>query len=106
MTVTTVRVTGHGADTTPVEANFTQQTNAGKFLGPFAGTAHQIRHRADTEGGNSGGPIERVSDTGSDTAIAIGIHTNAGCDVGDNTGNSGTAFTNPDLWQAIKDFKG
>jgi len=100
-----VRVTGYGLDQSPPERNLTQQTNAGKFLGKVSTNPHQIRHRADTEGGNSGGPIEQVSSAGANTGIAIGIHTNAGCDKGDSTGNSGTAFTHPKLFQAIKDFK-
>ena len=105
MKVKKARVTGYGLDDTPKQANLTQQTNAGNFLGPESGNPHQIKHRADTEGGNSGGPIQVVTDAGADTDITVGIHTNAGCNSGSSSGNSGTAFTHPKLWEAIKTFK-
>lgn len=68
---TTLRVTGHGADTTPRTLNFVQQTDTGRLVQIGASF---LRYRVDTMGGNSGSPVMIAS-----TQRAIGVHTHGGC---------------------------
>ncbi len=93
----TLRVTGHGYDSTPATWNFIQQTATGPWtgLGPSS-----IDHQADTQGGNSGSPIILVS-----TGGAIGIHTHGGC--GDTSGsNHGTRIGQSSLQAALASPRG
>ncbi len=89
----TVRVTGHGVDTSPLAHNTVQQTNTGPHHGVVATS---IRHQVDTTGGSSGSPVIRES-----TGEVIGIHTNAGCDPAPTSYNSGTAITQAGLQNAL-----
>jgi len=92
-----IRVTGHGVTSAPVDPtwNLAQKTHAGPYVS-HSGTT--IRYEADTTGGNSGGPV--IDET---TGMAIGIHTNAGCNSG---GNQGTAIQNSFLQNAIDNPQG
>jgi hypothetical protein len=88
----TLRVTGHGSDSTPPTWNFVQQTSTGPWTGLGSGS---IDHQADTQGGNSGSPIIRES-----TGVAIGVHTHGGC--GPTSGsNHGTRIGQASLQQAL-----
>jgi V8-like Glu-specific endopeptidase len=96
-----VRVTGHGVDNGT--ANQTQQTHSGEFLGVTVEGVNDafMEYTADTEGGNSGSPVFDAGGGG----VAVGIHTNAGCNP-PNQGNTGTSFRNARLWQTINQFTG
>jgi V8-like Glu-specific endopeptidase len=85
-----IRVTGFGFDFGAASA--TNQTHAGPFV-EIAGNI--VRHRADTEPGNSGSPMARTSD-----GRAIAIHTDGFCSPTGGA-NEGTALTNPALVAAI-----
>lgn len=102
-----VRVTGYGYDDTPPgdgnngenSDNFTLQTDSGAFLGEedvndprthLWGTI--IKYTADTMGGNSGGPVERV--LASYNKVSMGIHTEGKCDEPGYLYNWGTGFDN------------
>jgi hypothetical protein len=74
-----ITITGYGVDVGT--ANQTNQTHTGPFAG-FVGDT--LRYHTDTEGGNSGSPIFSDFD-----GAAIGIHTNAGCNVDDTGDNAG-----------------
>lgn len=88
----TIRVTGYGADSTPPEWNYTQQTHTGTYES-FADST--LQYRVDTEGGNSGSAV--VND---DNGLAIGIHTHAGCLISGGA-NQGTAISNANLQSAL-----
>ena len=90
---TTLRIVGYGVDTGV--ANQTQQENSGP-LTQITGTT--LKYRVDTEGGNSGSAVTTAGDD-----VVIGIHTNAGCNVGGGS-NSGTAITLPSLQSALQTF--
>ncbi|MFZ9915736.1 MAG: trypsin-like peptidase domain-containing protein, partial [Phycisphaerales bacterium] len=85
-----IRVTGFGFDFGT--ANSTNQTHAGPFV-DIAGNI--VRHRADTEPGNSGSPMARTTD-----GRAIAIHTDGFCTPSGGA-NEGTSLTNPGLVAAI-----
>lgn len=104
-----VRLTGYGLDNTPPgstgswNANSqTEQTDSGSFLKEdVEGPSDVIlEYTVDTTGGNSGSAV--MSTTNS---VAIGIHTNAGCNPPDD-GNTGTGFENNNLENAIQTFPG
>jgi len=80
-TNTSLRVTGHGTDTSPKSYNGTQQTSTGPYSGR---SGNRLLYKVDTMGGNSGSPVMITS-----TGRAIGVHTHGGCT---STGgaNSGT----------------
>lgn len=85
----TIRITGCGSDTG--SDNFTLQTHSGPYV-TENGSEPEMWHeyQVDTTGGNSGSPIIW---SGVNSGLAIGIHTNAGCDnplTGD--GNNGTSM--------------
>ncbi len=87
----TIRITGHGIDSTPQQYNSIQQTHTGDLV-----EAGQIlRYTPDTTGGNSGSPV-----IWEDQGVAIGIHTNGGC-TSSGGSNSGTGLANPGLQQAL-----
>lgn len=96
-----VRVTGYGEDTGV--RSFTQQTDAGDYLGEtIEGPSDVVlEYLVDTEGGNSGGPIYHADVI----HYALGIHTNGGCNP-PNHGNKGTGFENDALMSAIQNFYG
>ncbi len=78
----TVKVTGHGAD--DGADNFIQQDDSGQVTGVNGTT---IEHKADTRGGNSGGPITNAS------GGVTGIHTHGGCRSDGTGSNAGTSVT-------------
>ncbi len=102
-----VRITGYGLDITPPgdgndgenSDNYTLQTDSGAFLGeedvndPHTHLCGKIiKYTADTMGGNSGGPVERV--LASYNKVSMGIHTEGKCDVPGYLYNWGTGFDN------------
>jgi V8-like Glu-specific endopeptidase len=96
----TVRVTGYGTDTGA--QNQTLQTSTGPLRGESQNGADiWLRHRVDSEGGNSGSPIIRE-----DSGLAIGIHTNGGCNNNSNSENAGTSFEVDALETALRNFSG
>jgi V8-like Glu-specific endopeptidase len=82
-----IRVTGFGVDSSPPDWNQIQQTHVGPWFNFFGTTLQYI---TDTTGGNSGSPVIHA-----DSGVAIGIHTNAGCNSGETFGNQGTGLNNP-----------
>jgi V8-like Glu-specific endopeptidase len=94
-----IRITGYGID--DGVRNRTLQTDWGTYLGE-SGTGSRVYHEylADTQSGNSGGPIIAYG-----TSFSIGIHAQDGCDPPDD-GNHGTSFENDDLENAIQAFFG
>ncbi len=79
---TTLRVTGHGADSSPKSYNFVQQTHFGpqRYRGSSV-----LGYRVDTMGGNSGSPV-MISSTGR----AVAVHTHGGCTNSSTSYNRGT----------------
>lgn len=106
-----IRITGHGVDGPPPgfgaggprdSTNQTQQTHVGNRTGHDpAGSAATIRYTADTQGGNSGGPVIDAANGNR----AVGIHTNGGCTPSGGS-NAGTSFRNQQLWEAVQDAVG
>jgi V8-like Glu-specific endopeptidase len=105
----TIRITGYGIDETPAGStgarnaqNRTLQTDTGTYEGESS-SGSDIWHdyRVDTEGANSGSPIIWES-----TGLALGIHTNGGCDSGGGGENTGTSFKVGALYNALRDFPG
>lgn len=88
----TLRVTGHGTDSTPPTANAVQQTSTGPWV---ALVGSRIDHQVDTMGGNSGSPI--VHELG---GVAIGVHTHGGCGVSSGS-NHGTWLGQANLQAAL-----
>lgn len=101
VTPANARVTGFGED--HAERSYTQQTDAGEFLGmTVEGPSDVIlEYLVDSEGGNSGGPIYHAEAPD----YAIGVHTNGGCNPPSH-GNQGTGFENDALMVAINNFYG
>ncbi len=86
----TIRITGFGTDT-GID-NQTQQTHTG----PLSSVNNTfIRYRADTTGGNSGGPIIDEA-----TGNAVGVHAYGGCTTTGGS-NSGERVTIPAFWDAM-----
>lgn len=84
---TNLTVPGHGADTTPDKTfNHVQQNSSGPLVGV---TGHQLEHRVDTEGGNSGSPLVNAA------GRAFGVHTNGGCDATSTSFNIGWSVNHP-----------
>ncbi len=99
----TLRVSGYGTcnpnDPTvgggqPLTHTQVQTTHTGAYT-LRSGT--RLEYTVDTTGGNSGSPIQNGT---SPSAVAIGIHTNAGCTTAGGA-NSGTAIQNAGLQAAI-----
>jgi V8-like Glu-specific endopeptidase len=102
-TSSTIRITGHGTDSTPTQTrNQIQQTHSGPWVSEnSSGADRWHRYQVDTTGGNSGSPIIWTNN-----GFTIGIHTNAGC-AADGTGaNSGTSFEHNALETAVDNFPG
>ncbi len=78
--------------------NQTLQTDSGEVKShePSSANNSTIRYQADSQGGNSGGPVIDKANPG----IAVGIHTNAGC-TGGGGANQGTSFRNQALWASV-----
>ncbi len=93
----TIRITGHGADTTPAEWNRIQQTHAGPYLSVEGSI---VRYIVDTSGGNSGSPVIEEG-----SGLSIGIHAGGACSV-DRGWNSGTGINNAGLQAALADPQG
>ena len=103
--VSIVAVRGYGTDSDPagpIAPSFrngdsqTQQEHFGDLV-EYGSDEPLIRHRVDTEGGNSGSPIFFIDGSGK----TIGIHTHGGCLSLPNSFNMGTSFRHPALWDAI-----
>ncbi|ORZ33411.1 hypothetical protein BCR44DRAFT_1501302 [Catenaria anguillulae PL171] len=95
-----VTITGYGIvrDTARRNLRLTQQTHSGPIT-DFPSPNH-IDHRADTEGGNSGSAIA-IGD------LALGIHTNGGCDTTSATSaNWGSSISMPALQAALRSQRG
>jgi V8-like Glu-specific endopeptidase len=95
-----LRVTGFGTDAGT--ANQTNQTHTGQYLlEAISGDDIRIDHMVDTMSANSGSPLiwEEMN-------LAIGIHTNGGCNSAGTTSNSGTSFEVDALENAINDAPG
>jgi hypothetical protein len=100
-----IRITGYGADTG--SDNVTLQTDVGIYQGEFDdypgidifGVIHM--YRADTEHGNSGGPI-----IWENTGFAIGVHSQGTCDAAPLFGNYGTSFEFDPLESDVNTFPG
>lgn len=110
--VTTVRITGYGADNVPLGSsggrnadNQTLQTHSGAYLGETVQAASDvfIEYTVDTEGGNSGGPV--IYEKSGWPNLTLGIHTNGGCNP-PSSGNIGTGFEHNNLEIAIRNFHG
>ena len=107
---TSVRITGYGADETPSGTggppicgnsdNFTLQSDWGSLTDsdthadPTSGRIGTVlKYVVDTSGGSSGSPVKMVS--GGPGNVAIGIHTQGGCDRAEyGYRNAGTGFNN------------
>lgn len=87
-----IRITGHGTDSSPPEWNQVQQTSIGPYLGVF-GT--ELRYQTDTTGGNSGSPV-----IDEETSLAIGVHTHGGCNSGGGQ-NHGTGINHSGFQNAL-----
>lgn len=105
-----VRVTGHGLDDDPTgctgfwnATSQTQQTHSGDWINEYVqgNSVVVIDYIVDTEGGNSGSPVQ----LGAFPRVTIGIHTNGGCAPPD-FGNSGTGFEHDNLELFIQNFPG
>lgn len=94
----TARVVGFGQAVlpTPLTLNFVQTLHSGPYLG---GTGNRLSYQVDTSGGDSGAPVIDNS-----TGLAIGIHTNGGCN-GEGA-NRGTATRNVGLRYALANPRG
>ncbi len=79
---TTLRVTGHGADSSPRTYNFVQQTHFGPQK--VRGSTY-LGYQVDTMGGNSGSPVMVNS-----TQRAVAVHTHGGCTTSSSSYNRGT----------------
>ena len=86
----TIRITGHGTDSSPLIWNQVQQTHTGPYTAFFGTT---VQYQVDTTGGSSGSPVINES-----TGKAIGVHTHAGCTSGGGA-NQGTGV-NLFSWQS------
>lgn len=105
-----MRLTGFGASTQPSGCaggknalSQTQQTEAGTFIGYdiVAPAIASIEYHIDTTDGNSGSPPMLNG-----TRTVLGIHTTGGCNGSPTSANSGTAFANVELQQALQTFPG
>jgi hypothetical protein len=102
-------ITGFGSVNPPSQLNQTQQTDDGENLGTqiLDNGGRIISYRADTEGGNSGSPIQRVGNT----QFSYGIHNNGGCllpsgGCGSNQANSGISFAFNNLNNSLNNWYG
>ncbi|KAI9184413.1 hypothetical protein H9P43_003470 [Blastocladiella emersonii ATCC 22665] len=96
----TVKIYGYGFVTAQARKQMSQvqQEDDGKVVS-FPDRFH-IRHRIDTEGGNSGSAIA-IGD------VAVGIHTNGGCTARSAaSANTGSLVSMPAFQRAIKNPKG
>ncbi|ORZ38720.1 hypothetical protein BCR44DRAFT_1280831 [Catenaria anguillulae PL171] len=95
-----VTITGFGVvrDQARKNLHLAQQTHSGAIF-DFPSPNH-VDHRVDTEPGNSGSPIA-IGD------VAIGIHTNGGCDTNTvESANWGSTINMPGLQEALKNQRG
>ena len=97
----TFRVTGFGVDGPPPgfgsypprnQYSQTQQTHSGPNRNSSGNT---LKYVVDTQPGNSGSPVIDASRTG----IALGVHTEGGCNY--DGYNKGTSAYNTDFWNAL-----
>lgn len=88
-----LRVSGYGTDSSPSEWNQVQQTDVGPYLSLSASV---VRHLADTTGGSSGAAVQWV-----EGGVAIAIHTHAGCNSTESSGNAGTSISQAGLQAAL-----
>ncbi len=94
-----IRITGHGTTSSPVSNtwNGVQKTHIGPFVFSEGTT---VAYQTDTTGGNSGSAVLDES-----TGLAIGIHTNGGCEGASNQ-NHGCAIHNQGLQYALANPQG
>jgi len=76
----------------PLELNFVYTEHVGPYVG---GAGNVVRYQVDTTGGDSGAAV--VDEV---TGLAVGVHTNGGCN--SSGSNKGTATAHPDLQQALQ----
>ena len=91
-----IRITGYGSVTgtqgTPLDWNQVQTTH----LGPLTSNAgNTLQYATDTTGGNSGSAVFDETN-----GVAIGIHTNAGCNATGGA-NNGTSLNNAALQNVL-----
>lgn len=95
----TIRITGHGTDSTPNQTfNQVQQTHSGPLT---TNTGNTLKYVVDTTGGNSGSPV-----IWEEANVAVGIHTHAGCSTSGTGANQGTSMSLPGLQNALANPKG
>ena len=94
-----IRITGHGTTSAPVSDtwNGVQKTHIGPFV---VSDDTVIAYQTDTTGGNSGSAVFDES-----SGLAIGIHTNGGCE-GSSNQNHGCAIHNDGLQNALANPQG
>jgi len=91
-----LEIIGFGKDSNTPSNCYESQAAVGSYEGL---DGNIIKHKVDTEGGNSGSPIINTL-----TGKVIGIHTNGGC--ASSIGYSrGTSMYNSDLWNATNAVK-
>lgn len=103
----TIRITGCGRDNTPPGTTGNRNSNHGTLqtaTGPYqgegsSGSAWWHSYQTDTEPANSGSPVIRESNN-----LAIGVHTNGGCQSDGSGANSGTSFERDEFEQFVNDF--
>lgn len=94
-----IRITGYGSTSSPVPPSWylVQKTH----VGPLVSTSNNIiRYQTDTSGGNSGGVVLDENNN-----VAIGIHTNAGCNSSGGS-NQATSLFNSGLQNALANPRG
>jgi Trypsin-like peptidase domain len=94
-----IRITGYGSTVSPVPPSWylVQKTHVGPLI---SNSGNIVRYQTDTSGGNSGGVVLDENNN-----VAIGIHTNAGCN---STGgsNQATSLFNSGLQAALANPQG
>ncbi|KAL7749539.1 hypothetical protein RI367_005094 [Sorochytrium milnesiophthora] len=97
-----LRITGNGLDEADVPLSLTQQTATGRLVNYGKDGPTRVAYRIDTEGGNSGSPVQDIA-----SGYAIAIHTNGGCDPSDpNSSNFGTLVSDAEVRRAIANPQG
>ncbi|MCH7939831.1 MAG: T9SS type A sorting domain-containing protein [Candidatus Marinimicrobia bacterium] len=98
----TLRLTGYGGDSQ--QANNTQQTATGPYVGTTFVSSSNVSHYYDIDESarSSGSPI---LDTSGPITIALGVHNDSRCDR-PGLHNSGTSFDNDNLESILNKFPG
>jgi hypothetical protein len=78
----------------------TVQSSTGPFVAEVInGAAVELQYSTDTEGNNSGSPVVWNAN-----GLAIGIHSNGGCNASASSFNRGVSFEHNALESALRDF--